>query len=286
MARPSLAARLIAPRRIALADTRAGALAGDVEAVHRARVASRRLREVLPVVAGPGGRPARHAVRAVTRALGPVRELDVCAGLLGPFAAAAALTPAAAAVLQRALASARASALQRARTRLHPAQWRRLDTALDEVLASPPVDRHDVGARAATRVTRRAAALADALDHLGTLYSPTRLHAVRVAVKQLRYALEIAGELRLAATAADRKTLRAAQDLLGEAHDLHVLAGLARRTGTRAIGRSRVTARELRRLASGLDDRCRALHGDFLARRAGVAAVAARRRARTGSQDL
>ena len=286
MARPSPAARLIAPRRKALAATRAGALAGDVDAVHRARVASRRLREVLPVVAGAAGRPARHAVRAVTRALGPVRELDVCAGLLGPFAADAALTPAAAAVLQRALTSARASALQRARTRLRAAQWRRLDSALDAVLASPPADRGDVGARTATRVTRRATALAEALDHLGTLYSATRLHAVRVAVKQLRYALEIAGELRLAPTAADRRVLRAAQDLLGEAHDLHVLAGLTRQTGTRAVGRSRGAARELRRLASALDDRCRALHGDFLRRRAEVAAVADRRSARQDPQTL
>ena len=51
----------------------------DPEAVHQARVASRRLREVLPIVLAPGGRTERlrRTVRRLTRTLGPVRELDV-----------------------------------------------------------------------------------------------------------------------------------------------------------------------------------------------------------------
>ena len=52
--------------------------------MHRARVATRRLREALPVLDGErrGLRRLRKDLRALTRALGPVRELDVTLGLI------------------------------------------------------------------------------------------------------------------------------------------------------------------------------------------------------------
>ena len=52
---------------------------GDVTAVHQARVASRRLRELLPILElDPRvSRKLGRRLRKVTRALGPVRELDV-----------------------------------------------------------------------------------------------------------------------------------------------------------------------------------------------------------------
>ena len=59
-------------------------LAGDAGAVHRARVATRRLREILPMLEAHrrATRKLRRDLRAVTRALGPVRELDVALGLV------------------------------------------------------------------------------------------------------------------------------------------------------------------------------------------------------------
>src|SRR5262245_20241520 len=79
MARRPTIDRLLAPRTAALAAAVTPALAGDTGGVHQARVASRRLREVIPVVGGPLALVARakREVRGVTRALGPVRELDV-----------------------------------------------------------------------------------------------------------------------------------------------------------------------------------------------------------------
>ena len=49
--------------------------AGDGEALHRLRVATRRLREALPLVKGRGRerRRLRRELRRVTRVLGPVR---------------------------------------------------------------------------------------------------------------------------------------------------------------------------------------------------------------------
>src|SRR5579871_522697 len=57
------------------------AIKGDVTAVHRSRVASRRLREMLPLAAAATSRhktkDLRADVRRITRALGRVREIDV-----------------------------------------------------------------------------------------------------------------------------------------------------------------------------------------------------------------
>jgi len=62
--------------------------AGDVDAVHRSRVATRRLREALPLVKGRGRerRRLRRELRRVTRSLGPIRELDVALSLAGTLA--------------------------------------------------------------------------------------------------------------------------------------------------------------------------------------------------------
>ena len=57
---------------------------GDVRALHRTRVASRRLREILPVLQlDPGvARRLGRRLRKVTQRLGAVRELDVLCLLL------------------------------------------------------------------------------------------------------------------------------------------------------------------------------------------------------------
>src|SRR5688500_6456970 len=69
---------LIRQRLGALSRALPSARAGDVPAIHQARVATRRLREALPLIArGSSGRKLARAVRRLTRALGPVRELDV-----------------------------------------------------------------------------------------------------------------------------------------------------------------------------------------------------------------
>ena len=69
---------LIRQRLGALSRTLPSARAGDPSAIHQARVATRRLREALPVVArGASGRKLARGVRRLTRALGTVRELDV-----------------------------------------------------------------------------------------------------------------------------------------------------------------------------------------------------------------
>src|SRR5882672_9665572 len=61
-----------------------GVESGEIGAVHRTRVASRRLRELLPVlqVEGASVRKLHKRLRKVTRRLGHVRELDVVIALV------------------------------------------------------------------------------------------------------------------------------------------------------------------------------------------------------------
>src|SRR6185436_7272823 len=78
------------------------------------------------------------------------------------------------------------------------------------------------------RVARRASELAAAMADAGAVYLAERLHMVRIAVKKLRYALELAVEAAHAKSSPDLKELRRAQSVLGRLHDLHVLINCAR----------------------------------------------------------
>lgn len=244
------------------------ALGGESVAVHRARVASRRLREVIPVLkAMPSARRAGGAVRRVTRALGPVRELDVAGRLYAELVVTTPVHALAHVTLERTLARQRATAIRAMRRALSPAQATRRTRALDALaLEAPALPATAVTAAVTTRLAKRAERLAEALERLGVLYDPERLHAVRIAVKQLRYALEIAGEVTRARTVTRLRQLRGVQELLGRAHDLHVLGEHVRAVEARIVTRSRPAGRDLRRFARLIDGQCRQLHAAFLGR--------------------
>src|SRR3954468_20165878 len=73
--------RLLERRTLALKRHLAAAVKGDGIGVHQARVASRRLREAVPVLAeglhGSKAGKATRKIRRLTRALGALGELDV-----------------------------------------------------------------------------------------------------------------------------------------------------------------------------------------------------------------
>ena len=183
---------------------------------------------------------ARKATRRVTRALGPVRELDVAAALFHEFALAHEAGPAAVVSVTRDLARARSSALRRARLKLTPSRLAKLRASLEALdVALPPGAALVVSRALDARIARRAQGLQRALHRAGTLYVPARLHAVRIAVKQLRYATEVAGALHRARVSSRLAQLRALQDLLGRAHDVHVLGERLRQVQTRVVRTSR-----------------------------------------------
>ena len=76
--RTPAAEHLIRQRVTALGRALPAAGKGDTTSVHHARVASRRLRAALPLIAkGKKADKVARSVRKLTQALGPVRELDV-----------------------------------------------------------------------------------------------------------------------------------------------------------------------------------------------------------------
>jgi CHAD domain-containing protein len=283
MAVTSVSELLIAQRLRALARFLPAARQGDVHSIHQARVASRRLREALPlVVDGRAGRKLQRKARALTRALGPVRELDVVLQSLESLRASKDVPKAGVACLRVVIVDER--------RRLHAEMVQRLadwdiekvrKRALAGAREHDAVTRDGMSAKRAGRLRREAAAariavadrhslrralrLRNAIDNAAGIYLPDRLHELRIAVKKLRYSLEVARDLRASRAAASIRTLKRAQDLLGRIHDLEVLI-----TRTRAVQGSpdasdlKLSA-DLDRLVRRLENECRRLHGHYIA---------------------
>jgi CHAD domain-containing protein len=118
----------------------------------------------------------------------------------------------------------------------------------------------------ATRLMRRAKHLGKVVDDAGPLYAPNRVHDVRIAIKKLRYALEIAQDARIAGAGALVRTLKRQQDRLGTLHDFEALLRHVRETGTLPNVGSRVN--DLTAYADSLERDCRRFHAIFVEHRA------------------
>jgi CHAD domain-containing protein len=276
----------------ALSRTLPPARAGDVTSVHQARVATRRLREALPLITrGSSLRKHRRRVRRLTRALGPVRELDVALLTLDEFDDRPGTAPSRSGrqgEVPRAGILSLQQAIRQERTRMQVDMRRTIDRTrlpkLSEklVAAARKRDKESPGPRtvdpkqlaaARDRAARRAERLRIKIENAAAIYLADRLHEVRIAAKKLRYALEIVRDLSRSRATARILTLKRAQDLLGRIHDLEVL--IAR---TRAIQGSpnaptlRVSA-DMDLLVRRLETECRRLHGRYIAMRAPLLAI-------------
>jgi CHAD domain-containing protein len=201
---------------------------GSVEGIHQARVATRRLREVLPLVDAPAS--VTESVKSAGRQLGHARELDVMGDLLDslgrrlPTAAAAELYAARQAVRERQQAARRA--MVKALEKLDvPAVRRTFDKQASKTAWSlPPLFAAAWAAPIWTRIAQRSRAAVAAVEQAPGTYFPNRMHRARVAVKKLRYAVELAGSTGVWRQERVLKDLRRLQALLGDQHDAHVLA--------------------------------------------------------------
>ncbi len=293
MPRPATQTTLLAQRLLPLLKAMPAAAAGDVTSLHRARVASRRLRAALPVLAAAAdhealGRAKKH-VRRITRALGPVREMDVALGHFDEFAGPAGLSPRATAAVRASFTAERDRRRRAMIEAISPVALEKLKRSLTAAgRAVRAVDRPAEIAQASRRAARRAEALEGAIDRAGALYLPERLHQVRIAAKQLRYALEVERDLRRSRAVSRLRVLKALQDRLGRLHDLEVLAERLRGVQAGLLVSDRPAARELDRLIAALDQACREDHAAYMRERAAVLAVAGlvREAARSGRSTV
>jgi CHAD domain-containing protein len=260
-----------------------GVAEGDVRSVHRARVATRRLRELLPVVpsGGEAASKLRRHLRDVTRRLGTLRELDVTALLVHELRASHPDHRAALEMVAASLDEDRRAARQSVTTKRATLERERVARRLQELVddSRPAADPAGAAARRWTwavnaRVVARAERLKRAMADAGAVYLPERLHEVRIALKKLRYALELLVELGGAAQG-DLEVLRDKQDVLGRMHDLQILMARARRLeASRETGPAVSPA--LAALVDALEDDCRGLHARYIGDRAALEALASR----------
>jgi CHAD domain-containing protein len=132
--------------------------------------------------------------------------------------------------------------------------------------ARRPRDRKGL-AVARERAARRAQRLAAAIENAAGLYLPDRLHGVRIAVKKLRYTLELTQRPNASRPSARIRTLKSAQDLLGRMHDLEVLIARTRGIQSSPGASTLKVSADLDRLVRRFENECRQLHGHYMASR-------------------
>lgn len=265
-----------------------GVEAGEDRAIHRARVASRRLRELIPVLQldARTARKLQRRLRKVTRRLGTVRELDVLLLLTDELHVS---RPAHRDAIRRIGHAVRRKRDEQRRLlveRLPMGELRTLSRRLERLVQTmreseattaregrTPARARTVGWAIDARIARRATRLGAAIDAAGAVYLPERLHDVRITVKKLRYALELRPTDRDDRAVALR-ALKRAQALLGRMHDLQVLIDWVRGAQASLTPPNLMVWRDLDALNVALDESCRRLHARYVREREGVRAVA------------
>lgn len=213
------------------------ALLGRVEAVHDLRVAARRLRAALELLAHrPDGRRSRRAdrlLRRLARAAGRGRDLDVGVEL---FEALPAEPSAAGRRLRRALRSARARAHVLSREALLDLDVARLRRDLRGIVTSTEVDRGTLAVRLAGLRAREEGSIEADLAPARARPRPEQLHRARRAARRLRYAAEIEDLFDGLESGAARRW-REMQTRLGQIQDRHVLGAWLADRAARAAQR-------------------------------------------------
>lgn len=260
---------------------------GDVRGLHQARVASRRMRELIPMLQldRPVARKLGRRLRKVTTRLGTVRELDVLLLLIDELHVSGRRGAGGLGRVGVRVAKGRDEARKKLFARLPMAEMSRLARKLDKIVAhlqdaeqsssktAARGWRWAIDARVAARASRLSAAIADA----GALYLPERLHGVRIAVKKLRYAVELWAEAAGDRAASDLRVLKRAQDLLGRMHDLQILINEVRQTQASLAPPNVTLWRDLDTMVGTLEDDCRRLHARYMRMRLDLAGLAERR---------
>jgi CHAD domain-containing protein len=239
---------------------------GDPEGVHQARVATRRIRELLPLLSGRQGPQTADAVleafRSVGRSLGAVRDADVQAALLRSLEAHIPAAGPIVVVLRQ--------QLERRRLALMRATVKELEQIeIDRLLQSVPHGLISARRRlfggwehlVRRAISARAAGAREAIVHATGVYFPKRAHRARIAIKKFRYSTEIAAATGVWKAAGVIRELKKGQELLGHLHDRQALLD------TLPDPNDAPDAAQIHLLTHLLEAEGRDLHRRYLARR-------------------
>ncbi|MCS6849527.1 MAG: CHAD domain-containing protein [Anaerolineae bacterium] len=214
-------------------------LGEDPEAVHRARVATRRLRAALSLFRDylpPEAQRLRDELRWIARLLGGVRDLDVQLERLATWREEdATLEPCALDSLEALLAHQRDQTRAKLLRGLNSARYERLVAEFTGFLRSGTgVEAGEQCAQPARKempglIRRRYDKVRALGDDIAEDSSPSEYHELRIRCKRLRYALEFAEPLYGKVIRSYLPRLIALQDLLGLHQDAHVAIEQMRR---------------------------------------------------------
>jgi len=212
-------------------------LGKDIEAIHRMRVASRRLRSALPLFESCYAQKYRQSwqkeIRQVTRALGEARDSDVQIDRLKVFLASIqdiALRPGVRRLILR-LSQRRAGLQANVIRALDELEHDRTLDSLEEQ-ARAKFSEHSPGepySYPLYLLSKQAilVCLEGFLKYEPFISDPAsiaELHAMRIAAKQLRYTLEIFSPIYPGELKNPIQIVRSAQEMLGDIHDCDVWA--------------------------------------------------------------
>ena len=203
------------------------ALAGDEEPIHQMRVAGRRLRVALPLLAAkPEGKRVRRALRILrelTRTAGASRDLDVSLQLLDERLRALPLHTPEQATLRRRLRAARSRSRGRMAEALMDLEIARLRRDLRRIVARGGEELFTVLLRLRDMRDSEGTALVGGFETIGDNFDPAGLHRLRRQARRLRYGAEVSDALRGEPSDAPA-LLKGLQEEIGEIHDRNVLA--------------------------------------------------------------
>lgn len=250
------------------ADARGGT---DVDAVHDMRVASRRLREAMrllaPLYPQKEFRVWYRRVRDITRSLGPVRDSDV---FVEEFADLAEYLDEGGKRCVAFMIGYRTSRRERELEVLNE-QMHRLDLGgnrraferLVQAVADSDEAWSPLHEYAHAAVAERAAVVFSAQPQALPVENVEQQHALRIDYKRLRYAVEAFASCYGTDFDGLHATLTAFQDTLGELHDLHVFQEMLR-VPERIVAAERagVSAADIAQVEALLDRRA---HENYLA---------------------
>jgi CHAD domain-containing protein len=253
----------------------------DTRGASRAWVAARRLREVLPVLhlPGPSVEKLNAKLRRLQRRLEDVRETDASLNLLDQALDGERRGKLAAARVRVSLEEAG----KRARTDFFKKKVghdiRRVAAKLNDQLALLGADGdtrtelRDLQWDVRARVARRAADLKMAIQAAGSVYLPKRLEAVHVELRKLFFGAELASEVTPGVSAAEVRTLVRVQTLLGQLGDVQTLIDSVRQVQSTLATPDLKAWRDLDGLVITLENRCRALHAQYVRERTALVAL-------------
>jgi CHAD domain-containing protein len=245
---------------------------GEVRGIHRLRVATRRLREALPASAELAAIEDLDSdeivrdLRRVTKALGPVRELDVARAVLAEMAESEGWPASVVARVDEYCERLRDRALENAAEAIDGFDARSVRKNLEALLTK--LDQPSRDSSIGTRRRQAARILSDRIDEAGTLYAPPALHEIRIAAKKLRYVLELAGEPSPGAL----RRLRALQSGLGRLHDAQVLQHRIQELAATSGDRGLVATLTL--MERAIETTCRQWHAKLLKKLPGIRVLA------------